>query len=105
MLENETVRMNDEYTAYGNEENSMNSLTNIINEITPPQSCTGLHVECWSRLVGDISMFKMNVMSDKNEYEWPWHASVYVLGEYFCAATLLNTQWLLTDAELLRNVE
>ncbi|KAJ9579974.1 hypothetical protein L9F63_004357, partial [Diploptera punctata] len=80
------------------------ALTDVINEITPAQPCTGLHVKCWSRLVGDVSTFKINVLSDKEEYEWPWHASVYVLGKYICSATLLNTWWLLADAHLFENI-
>ena len=84
---------------------SMSTIIDAINKTTPPMSCFGLHVDCWLRLVGDVSTFKMNVISNKDEYKWPWHASVYVWGKYFCTATLLDTHWLLTDAVFLKNVE
>jgi Domain of unknown function (DUF1986). len=70
-----------------------------------PEFCTGLEVECWPQLLRVASAFQLHALSNvKDEYEWPWHAAVYVLGEYVCAATLLNTHWLLTDAKAMENL-
>jgi len=71
----------------------------------PPEFCTGLEVECWPQLLRVASAFQLHALSSvKDEYEWPWHAAVYVLGKYVCAATLLNTHWLLTDAKAMENL-
>jgi hypothetical protein len=76
--------------------------SNITEET--PKFCTGLEVECWPQLLRVASAFHLHALSSvKDEYEWPWHAAVYVLGEYVGAATLLNTHWLLTDAKAMEN--
>jgi hypothetical protein len=76
---------------------------NVIKE--PQQFCTGLEVECWPRLLHVASAFQLHARSNVGEeYDWPWHAAVYVLGKYTCGATLLNTHWLLTDAVIMNNI-
>jgi hypothetical protein len=71
----------------------------------PQQYCTGLEVECWPQLLHDASAFQLHARSNVGEeYDWPWHAAVYVLGKYTCGATLLNTHWLLTDAVIMDNI-
>ncbi|PNF13768.1 hypothetical protein B7P43_G13137 [Cryptotermes secundus] len=76
---------------------------NVIKE--PQQFCTGLEVECWPRLLHVASAFQLHTRSNVGEeYDWPWHAAVYVLGKYTCGATLLNTHWLLTDAVIMGNI-
>lgn len=71
----------------------------------PWQYCTGLEVECWPQLLHVASAFQLHAHSNVGEeYDWPWHAAVYVLGKYTCGATLLNTHWLLTDAVIMDNI-
>lgn len=75
----------------------------VTNE--PQQLCNGLEVECWPRLLDVASAFQLHENSHvEEEYDWPWHAAIYVLGKYICAATLLNTHWLLTDAVIMDNI-
>lgn len=71
----------------------------------PPQFCTGLEVECWPWFLHVASAFQLHAHSNVGEeYDWPWHAAVYVLGRYTCGATLLNTHWLLTDSVIMDNI-
>lgn len=77
----------------------------VTKEALPPNFCTSLEVECWPQLLRDASAFHLHALSSvRQEYEWPWHAAVYVHGEYKCAATLLNSHWLLTDAVAMDNI-
>jgi len=77
--------------------------SNVTEE--PPEFCTGLEVECWPQLLRVASAFQLHALSSvKVEYEWPWHAAVYVLGEYVCTATLLSTHWLLTNAKAMEKL-
>jgi hypothetical protein len=77
--------------------------SNVTKE--PQQFCTGLEVECWPQLLRVASAFQLHARSDAGEeYDWPWHAAVYVLGKYLCGATLLNAHWLLTDAVIMDSV-
>ncbi|XP_021924195.1 uncharacterized protein LOC110831956 [Zootermopsis nevadensis] len=79
--------------------------SNVTKDTLPPKFCTGLEVECWPQLLRGASAFYLHALSSaRQEYEWPWHAAVYVHGEYKCAAILLNSHWLLTDAVAMGNI-
>jgi len=39
------------------------------------------------------------------EGQYPWHASVFVNGDYLCGATLISSQWLSVAPESLEKIE
>jgi hypothetical protein len=98
------------YPAYGISTSTADTYTDTTNsdateDTLTSKFCTGLEVECWPWLLRDASAFQLHALSSiREEYEWPWHAAVYVLGEYTCAAILLSTNWLLTDAIAMDNI-
>ncbi|XP_066994121.2 serine protease nudel [Anabrus simplex] len=59
--------------------------------------CVGLRVQCSGQRMGNKEEFKLHTSDGKEEYEWPWHAAIYVDGAYCCSAVLLNPSWLLTS--------
>jgi hypothetical protein len=95
------------YNVSASTEDIPTAITNsdVTKDALLPNFCSGLQVECWPQLLRDESDFRLHALSSvKQEYEWPWHAAVYVRGVYTCAATLLNSHWLLTDAEAMDNI-
>lgn len=67
-------------------------------------SCSFVNVTCGKQLCG----IRPNLGGWDNlpnvEGRFPWHATLFLGGQYLCGATLIAPEWLLASANCFRNI-
>ncbi len=72
---------------------------------TATDDCKLVNVSCSTQMCGTRpSLGNWNGIPNI-EGRYPWHATLFLNGEYLCGATLIAPQWLVASANCIRNIK
>jgi hypothetical protein len=69
-------------------------------------TCHGLRIRCKPILDRKLNVhLKINPISKERNYVWPWEASIFIDGHYYCSAVLLENNLLLSSSKCSEDIE
>ena len=81
---------------------------NVLHSINKRQAegdCKYINVSCSSQMCGTRPSLGIWTGLPNLEGRYPWHATLFLNGEYLCGATLIAPQWLIASANCIRNLK
>ena len=83
---------------------------NVLHSISKRQAsttgdCKLVNVSCSTQMCGTRPSLGIWNGIAHIEGRYPWHATLFLNGEYLCGATLIAPQWLVASANCIRNLK